>query len=435
MSKINGISIVLRDLLYIFSVKYFPNKLFKYFYQIGLFKLYKKPLYKYPSFISKKSLDSVSEIHSRKILDTSSEALNNYLLNEPSNNVKLNHETKSNFAEIFHVRNAKIIIPYGWVDPSTAEGRTQGPQILFLKKGLEKNKFNVEIIQLRDDYDDLVLNIDPSESQFIFIWSLTQVDPRSKALRVFLSSHLNMNKNATIVGVITAGPEIKLIERYMEWKKILSKVIFYEEDSEYKNEIDKIFEVVHTPYLQINPNFLDIQKDFYPSVHASCIIKHNRIAWLVVLRYICVFLNLNYHIRIISNALTLKRNRESYISNELIVEERMNYGFGFVMAHRDSIRDADLIGSFWDYYRLGVIPIVQKQKYNQISSYLIPYLDYFPCESDLDLLAILKASKENPTHFSILKLRLLDRMRSEFTPEIVIRKLLKNLSQINKDTN
>jgi hypothetical protein len=344
MSKIYGLLIVLRDLQYIFLVKYLPNKLFMYFYKIGFLNFIKKPLYKYPSFISKKSLESVSEIHSRKILDTSIEALNNYSQNRSSNNVKFKHESNSNFAESFYLRNAKIIIPYGWVDPSGAEGRTQGPQIFFLKKGLEKNKFNTEIIQLRED--DSKLNIDISESQLIFIWSLTQLDPRSEAFRIFHSSHLNVNKKATIVGVITAGPEIKLIEKYKEWKKILSKVIFYEEDSEYKKKIDEIFEVVHTPYIQINPKSLEFQKEFYQSVHASCIIKNNRMAWLVTLRYICVSLNLNYFIRIISGALTYKGYRESYISNELIVEERINYGFGFVMTHRDSNGDADLIGSF-----------------------------------------------------------------------------------------
>lgn len=61
--------------------------------------------------------------------------------------MKLNNESKSNFAESFHLRNAKIVIPYGWVDPSGAEARTQGPQILFLKKGLVENGSITRIIK------------------------------------------------------------------------------------------------------------------------------------------------------------------------------------------------------------------------------------------------------------------------------------------------
>lgn len=94
------------------------------------------------------------------------------------------------------------------------------------------------------------------------------------------------------------------------------------------------------------------------------------------------------------------------------------------MVHRSHNEDANLIGSFWDYYKLGVIPLVQMQNIKEIASYMIPYLDYFPIENDIDLYSILAISKSNSVHFNTLKLRILKRMEVEFTPLNVVRNIL-----------
>jgi hypothetical protein len=375
--------------------------------------------------MSKKSLQDSSILQSKKILDTSIEVFNNYSQIKDKNNIKFEIESEPNI----DTKKAKIIIPDKWIDPLSAEGRTQGPQISFLKEGLEQNGFVTEIIQLKKD--SLILNIDILEPQLVFIWSLTYFDPNSEIFKIFYSPLLQESKQFMVVGVITANPDIDLINRYRDWRKILKKVLFYEEQSEYKKILDTIFEVVHMQIIQLTPDSIKYQKDFDTTVHASCLLKFNRIAWLLVLRYICTCLEISYFIRLISNALSYKNIRSTYISNELIVEERIKYGFGFVMLHRNYKVDANLIGSFWDYYRLGIIPLVQMQNIEEMASYMIPYLDYFPFESDIDLFAILKASKNDPNHFNKLRLRILDRLKYEFKPETVVKNVLVALNHVN----
>jgi hypothetical protein len=123
-----------------------------------------------------------------------------------------------------------------------------------------------------------------------------------------------------------------------------------------------------------------------------------------------------------------KKLKELYLPSEIISEQRSKYGFGFVMVHRNNNDDAHLIGSFWDYYRLGVIPIVQMQEIKPIASYMTPYLDYFPVKSDLDLYAVLSLGKNYPEYFEELRKRILNRMSTEFSPVIVINKLLSDLN-------
>jgi hypothetical protein len=67
------------------------------------------------------------------------------------------------------------------------------------------------------------------------------------------------------------------------------------------------------------------------------------------------------------------------------------------------------------------------QKTQQISTYLTPYLDYFPIESDFDLFSILLISHSNEDHFNNLRKRIKDRIKYEFNPETVIEKLLNDL--------
>jgi hypothetical protein len=150
-----------------------------------------------------------------------------------------------------------------------------------------------------------------------------------------------------------------------------------------------------------------------------------------VLRYICISLKIPYFIRLISNVLSYKNIKSTYIANELITQERVKFGFGFIMVHRNPKLDAHLIGSFWDYYRLGIIPLVQMEKVQEMASYLIPYLDYFPIENDADLFSILHISKDYPAHFGNLRLRILERMKNEFNTTNVVNKILTDLNLAN----
>jgi hypothetical protein len=415
---------IIRDLIYFIYIENLPNWLFKFLYHINFFNFTKINKYKYPIFSSKMNLVKAFSSDTKGILTKSFDAYNNYI--EINSNKYIKHKNKTKSIRKFHQnsRTATLIIPLGWLDPSSSEGRTQGPQITFFIKGLEKNGYVVRVVEASNNtptLDDKVL-----ESQLIFIFSLTYFNPSNK---LFEKLHYSLNSNYhkfTTIGVITAAPDVNLLKMYIEWTKALQTVIYYEENSEYKQRLEKIFKVLHSPYIQFSPENL-VHDKFNPSVHLSALVKFNRMSWAIALKYICITTNTNYFIRLISNVLTYKRIKPSYIPNDLIVQERIKFGFGFVMVHRKYNLDAHLIGSFWDYYRLGVIPLVQMQKTQQISTYLTPYLDYFPIESDFDLFSILLISHSNEDHFNNLRKRIKDRIKYEFNPETVIEKLLNDL--------
>ena len=427
MNKIKAFIFVVRDILYVALVESLPNNLFRFFYRIRLYNITKQKIYRYPIFMSKKTLQKLSISLSKKVLDSSIGALNSYSENESRKNTQFGNDSSLNINKLS--RKAKIIIPCGWIDTLSAAGRTQGPQILFLEKGLKQNGYDVEIIQLKKDHSEL--SISTFESQLIFIWSLSYFDPNMEAFRVFSSKLIQTKHSFMVVGVITAGPEEYPTDKYHQWTKILKKVLYYEEHSEYRKNLSDIFCVIHTPYIQLTSESINYQLNFSATVHVSCLLKLNRIAWLLVLRYICISLKIPYLIRLISNVLSYKNIKSTYIANELITQERVKFGFGFIMVHRNPKLDAHLIGSFWDYYRLGIIPLVQMEKVQEMASYLIPYLDYFPIENDADLFSILHISKDYPAHFGNLRLRILERMKNEFNTTNVVNKILTDLNLAN----
>jgi hypothetical protein len=71
------------------------------------------------------------------------------------------------------------------------------------------------------------------------------------------------------------------------------------------------------------------------------------------------------------------------------------------------------------------------QKIKEIATYLTPYLDYFPIENDTDLFSILDISRDNPNHFGNLRLRILERMKNEFSAKSVVNKILTDLKFSN----
>lgn len=324
---------------------------------------------------------------------------------------------------------ALIVIPNGWLNSESSEGRTQGPQIEFLIKGLRSIGFDISIFEVfKRNCDLTAIENKLEEFNVIFIWSLTTISPEDEFyefLKNYSKSDLIIHK---LIGVITASPSKRRLVKYSKWAAILGHVIYYEENSQFRQQLTKLLNTVHIPLLQLSPEDTTSSSQFSSSIHTSCLLKYNRAAWILTLRYQCLTLGIKYHIRTMSLPLAEKKLRELYLPSELISEQRSKYGFGFVMVHRSHNDDAHLIGSFWDYYRLGVIPIVQMQEIKPIATYMTPYLDYFPVKSDLDLYAVLSLGKNYPEHFEELRKRILNRMSTEFSPAIVINKLLSDLN-------
>lgn len=433
-NKLNISVDILVDILKIMIIEYMPNKLFQLCYFIGLFNSTRLKMYTSPKFNLGYLKDLDLRKESQKILQLSTQLLNN---NQPLNYALSPQEESESIVteKRSHFKFAKIIIPKGWSDPETVGGRTQGPQIQFLKSGLMSCGLQVEIIEVVKNTNDSLVddNLDvflayKEEIDFsiIFIWSLTQIDPRSKAFNSIREMKKAGGFRGQIIGVNTASPYQKFFSRFKEWSEIMNDLIFYEEKSRYKLELEKMFRVIHMPIIQISDKNPSISTDIVPSVHSSCLLKQNRLSWLIVLKFICLRLNYKYFIRAISYPLSWKNLHDTYQSINEIASERSKYMLGFIMVHREPDLDCHLIGSFWDYYRLGVIPIVQMQELSDFAKYMTPYLDYFPVVSELDLYLVLKISQENPEHFTNLQKRIQERMEFEFNPKNVVCTMLEN---------
>ena len=415
---------VLKDLIKIGLIEFLPNKLLIFFYSPIMVTLFRINGYSNPGFVKEKYLSRLNNERSASILIKVKNLTLEY------NESNLQKKSQEIFKTKISIRDSEenkalLIIPNGWLNSQSVEGRTQGLQIEFLIEGLRNNGFEVSIFEvLKTDFDLTPIKDNLEEFSVIFIWSLTIISPESEFYEFIKNySKLGLIKHK-IIGVITASPSQSRLVKYSKWAPILGRVIYYEEISVFRLQLQNLLDTVHVPLLQFDPKDTISSTQFSPSVHTSCLLKYNRVAWLLTLRYQCLIIGVKYHIRTMSIPLSVKKLRELYLPSEVISEQRSRYGFGFVMVHRSQTDDAHLIGSFWDYYRLGVIPIVQMQEIKPIASYMTPYLDYFPVESDLDLFTILNLGKRFPEYFEQLRKRILTRMSTEFSPEAVTRNLL-----------
>jgi len=344
---------------------------------------------------------------------------------------------------IVHRLNIVILIPKGWRTTEHHNYGTQGAQIEFLLQGLHENYHNVTILEIdnqtsvyedclevkqRDELDlfsylDIINN-----SNIIFVWSLSMLKPDSDFFtQLNKEMDLNSNSGQKWIGIITKSPEMHVLKVYEKWSKTLSAAVFYEENSPYVKNLKKIFRIIHIPIIPLIPTKIITDETFKTSVHFSGLLKQNRLAWLLTLRYQCIVLGIEYKIIAISRILKKKNSSGKYEPFQTFAEKKSKFGFGFVLAHRDVNTDAQLIGSFWDCYQLGLIPIVQMQNRSNLSSYLVAFLDYFPVYDSSDLMTILLAAKKHPELFNKIRDRIKLRVQHEFNSKKIISQLLRSI--------
>ena len=88
-----------------------------------------------------------------------------------------------------------------------------------------------------------------------------------------------------------------------------------------------------------------------------------------------------------------------------------------ILCRSPEINDG-LIGSFWDVYHAGAIPLVQFEGSDYfLADYLLPYVDYLPFTSIEDLAVILKLLQESPEILNKLKNRNLLRRNTDLSKE------------------
>ena len=422
-----------RDLLKVIIVEYTPKSFFRFCYVLGLFNSTRLKEYLSPAFKLNFLNELDIELESKKLIDLSTKLFNASQSPRPTQLMGVEGLLGNDNGKVNQFRFVKIVTPANWNNPETVGGRTQGPQIEFLKQGLISCGLQVEIIEVEENPNDFSYshNLDMLlkdkknlDRTLVFIWSITVINPKNKAFDVLKEMKVGGNFRGKIIGINTASPNSVHFPRFNDWTKLLDGVIYHEEKSAYKLELEKLFEVRHMPFIQISDARPNALTDISPGIHSSGLLKQNRLSWLITLKYICLRLGYRHFIRAISNALSWAKLHDSYTPNETIAAERRNFMLGFVMVHREPHLDCHLIGSFWDYYRLGVIPVIQMQNLVDFASYMTPYLDYFPVVSELDLYLVLKISQDNPQHFKNLQKRILERMEHEFTPKNIVRTVL-----------
>ena len=418
--KAKTIKLVLKHIFFILLIEKFNDKSFKLIFNSSFIRSTKLREYSYPEFILESNLRSLN-LKSSVALNKDSQKTEDIT---PS---KYKNSFESQRIEKYTLTNAVILVPPGWVNSKTENGAIHGPLINFFATGLLENGFVVEIIEINgNNCQSLITNKYIEKSNFIFIWSLTQIQLIDEALENLVRLNLSSSPVTKIIGIITSPiTDQKSVNLYKDWAKVTRDVIYFEEEFEYKFSLKKLFNVHHMPYIQLTKRSFAPVSVFTPSVHISCRIKQNRLAWVLVARYHFIIHEVKYFIKIFSDPLRRLGLQNSYVDPEFFQETQEAFGFGFVMAHRSSVSDSHLLASFWNYYRLGIIPIVQMQKSTQIASYFEPYKDYIPVVNDFDLFNIIKIATENPQHFNKLKSEILVRMENEFTPKNIVYRALK----------
>lgn len=325
-------------------------------------------------------------------------------------------------------RRALIIHPKHWMEQDTFEVMIHSNQILFLQRGLEENLIPTDLLDEEEFDEEGVLSALEGECLLVF-WSLSSLNFKSKINRLLLGSEKLSNRSITKLGVISASPTVKLFPRYLEWASVIQTVVFYEEESDYKKQLERFFEVIHLPLIQYTTAPC-VVKDVGVRLHFSGTLKYNRLDWLVVMRALCIVLGLHFDCKIVREVNRNGRRDFKYRSEAIISAERQHYSIGINFAQREPGIDAKLIGSFWDYYRNGCIPIVIGENTQEMSSYLTQNVDYFSIKTEQDLRDVILFLIRDTSHLLLLRDGIATRVQDEFNPKRLLGTLLGTLAEL-----
>lgn len=419
------ILLVARDYLWLRVLDLQIPKLFYFFYSINLVRYSKDKSYSRPNF---SSFDQIKGLKNKsdEILLKSQEQLKDFKLHgETYKSKKFNNK---NFT------SALVIVPLGWLDPDSSNGAIHSRFIEFFQEGLVSNNIKVKIFEVGNP-NNLLQDLNFYSYSFIFIWSLSSLDTKTEFFRHLSTLENKKRKEITspLVVAIVTHPLIdeQDVELVLRYKKLVKDLIYFEEKSSQISILEKDFNLHHMPYIQKKQDIERTNLNFTPSIYISCRIRQNRLSWVLVAKYCSLKFNIKHSINVYFDRLVNLGLTESFRPIQVVDNERSQYGFGFSMSHRTPYSDSSLLGSFWDSYKLGVIPLIQMQKFSYISSYMRPYLDYFPIIDESDLFAVIMSSISHPDHFNELRAIIVDRMDREFNSKNVVSGLLNSLTHVS----
>jgi len=373
--------------------------------------------------------------HVKKEIYYESKVLNEYIHSLLQSNLKSSferefkssHETVIN-SRIEDVKRTRILVPKGWLIHGSIESKTQGPQILFLEKGLKGIGIQTEI----EDYQDFNPDKTPLESEgdieIIFVWATSVCNPETQSGQRLADWRRTSPGKKLVVGIVVKEPGIKCLQSARSWQGICDSLVFYEESSEFVKELSRISPVIHSQLIQDTQDLNFSNEMSSQGVMFSGEIKYNRLNWLLTLKFLSSKLGINAQIRPMVNSFAALNQRFGYRDNLKMTEIRKEVCASFAMAHRGPGENAFLIGSFWDAYRHTQVPIVQMEGgTDEISSYLVQWLDYLPVCDSKGLATVLAFIKNHPDTIERLRWRILDRNKTDFSAESVQHRLIQNI--------
>ena len=401
-----------------------PKVLTSSILKIELKKSKNKTRYSEPSLNSLLFLD-------REYLAKRASEINNRVLHELDeyDANKLSREVLESVSEL-HDDARKyeflVLIPNGWSDVSSMAGRTQGVQIEFLVEGLRDLGFRVSVRE--DCTKDELSAFYQKRNLIVLIWSLSVYHPgilKSQEISKILSTE---NVQHKIVGVITKEPGQDCMNTALRWKGLIDAVIYYEEQSTFQSELSRNFKVIHSQFIQSREFRVNTEKIALEGVFWSGLIKYNRKNWLFALKSLSENFGIRRGLWFYFDSLISISKKFGYASNRKLERRMESFALGLVLAHRQPGENVFLIGSFWNVYMSGQVPIVQHEGENPvIATYLIPNLDYFTIKTTEDLATVLMFSKLYPSTIFRLRKRILHRSQTYFSQREVASRLVSQI--------
>ena len=409
----------LRQLISIFYLKIVPDSLFLRLYRSGFFEKRRDTRFTNPKMST--SLVKVGLLGEAKPLIGSGAG--------DSQRDKKSHDCKKRLPTMRNksLNNKKfnrafIVYPHNWMNKETFEFAIHSNFIRFIQQGLEENLIKTNLID-EEKLDEIEILGKLDDKTLVIFYSLSALDFKSKCIGYLQINELKLGVSPTKIGVITASPTKKLIPKYMTWTSIVSDVVYYEEESEYSRELSKIFRVIHLPLIQYSSSLCTI-KDNGKRIHFSGTLKYNRSDWLIVLRALCITLGVHFECKIVRETRTGGSKNFAYLSETATSKDRMQYSLGVNFAQREPGIDAKLIGSFWDYYRNGCIPIVIGENTREMATYMELNSDYFSVKTEEDLRDTLISVFDDTHHLLDMRQRIYNRVHNEFNPKVTLESFL-----------
>jgi len=323
-------------------------------------------------------------------------------------------------------KNCIIALPENFLNEDTHVGKGFFSPVNGLIVMLKKNFPNVEIIPVVVNFglnnkDGSQLSMESliqsknykTEDTFCILFSVTYLIQNCNIDKI--TDYILKNK-IYCIGYLTSTNKNPLAT-LIAVKKLncVNLMIDYSGNSELNKINSTDIPVTHIPWIPtseiISNNVSTV------SIAYSGLLKFNRGRWVVVTCALAKLYAIKISVRFYSWT-AINKGLQKFVPREELLEWFSNYSLGLVILCRSPEINDGLIGSFWDVYHAGAVPLVQFEGFDYfLADYLLPYVDYLPFTSIEDLAVILKLLQESPEILSKLKNRNLLRRNTDLSKE------------------